>query len=77
MISSAPIHPVMIVNQTGTPYIVKYKNEWIDGRSRWVSRKTIGKLDGKQVIFGRKFLKENLQYQGLNAIYENNRVKGI
>ena len=74
MISSAPIHPVMIVNQTGTPYIVKYKNEWIDGRSRCVSRKTIGKLDGKQVIFGRKFLKENPQYQGLNAIYENNRI---
>lgn len=35
---------------------------------------TIGKLDGKQVIFGRKFLKENPQYLGLNAIYENNRM---
>lgn len=74
MESRAPIHPVMIVNQTGTDYIVKYKNEWIDGRSRCISRKTVGKLVGKNVVFGRKFLKENPQYQGVNAIYENNRI---
>lgn len=74
MQSRTPIHPVMIVNQTGTDYVVKYKNEWIDGRSRCTSRKTVGKLDGKRVIFGRKFLKENPQYAGVNALYENNRI---
>lgn len=74
MKSIEAIHPVMIVNQTGTDYIVKYKNAWIDGRSRCVSRKTVGKLDGNKVIFGRKFLAENPQYQGVSAIYEDNRI---
>lgn len=69
-----PIHPVMIVNQTGTQYIVRYKNQWIDGKSRCVSRKTVGKLEGKKVIFGRKFLSENPQYKGLEAIYEDNEI---
>ena len=74
MASRTPIHPVMIVNQTGIDYIVKYKNEWIDGRSRCVSRKTVGKLVGKNVIFGKKFLSENPQYQDTHAIYENNTI---
>ncbi len=74
MYNPAPIHPVMIVNQTGTQYIVRYKNQWIDGKSRCVSRKTVGKLEGKKVIFGRKFLSENPQYKGLEAIYEDNEI---
>lgn len=65
MPSLEPIHPVMVVNQTGTDYIVRYKNQWIDGKSRCVSRKTVGKLVGNKVTFGRKFLSENPQYKRL------------
>lgn len=74
MPSLEPIHPVMIVNQTGTDYIVRYKNQWIDGKSRCVSRKTVGKLVGNKVVFGRKFLSENPQYKGVEAIYQDHEI---
>ena len=74
MPSLEPIHPVMIVNQTGTDYIVRYKNQWINGKSRCISRKTVGKLVGNKVVFGRKFLSENPQYKGIEAIYQDHEI---
>ena len=70
-----PISPVLIQKNGKTRYVLQYKNEWKDGKSRSSWRKSVGRLnDDDTVIFSKKFLKDNPVYVGAHAFWSDYRI---
>lgn len=69
-----PLSPVLVQKVQNRRYLMLYKNAWVDGRSRCLWRKMIGRLDGEKIIFGKRFLAENPAYEGAVAVYRDSEV---